>query len=88
MWVYITLQYFFARYVATQLNKVDPSYFDLNGEEGSLPVGIKTSFGITQMIFDADLPEPDYPRALKIQIYTARVIFAGAFILFLVLILV
>jgi len=70
------------------LNKVDPSYFDFDSEEGNLPIGIKASFGITQMIFDADLPAPDYPRALKIQIYTVRVIFAGAFILFLTLILV
>jgi len=78
MWFYIVVQYLFGRYVATQLNKCDPGYFGSEGTDGKLPVGMKSSLGVTRMILDFDLPDQSYSATMKVQIYLARVLFFAA----------
>jgi hypothetical protein len=75
MTLYIGAQYLFSRYVASCLNREDPAYFDLRSSDGKFKIGMKTSLGITEMIFDTDLPLPEYSKALKNKIYLARSIY-------------
>jgi len=86
MWFYIAVQYIFSRYVAIQINKADPTYFDF--PDGKFPFGMKASLGITEMMFDADLPEQEYEKTLKTKIYVARIIFGLTIPLLIVLVLI
>lgn len=73
---YIYIQYIFARYVAWMINKIDPGYFEFNEVDNKMPTGIKTSFGITSMIFDSDLPDPCHGSKVRISLYLLRFIYA------------
>lgn len=76
MSIYTLVQYTFARYVAAQIFKIDPGYFELGGDEKGLPVGIRTSLNITGMIFDGDLPCVEHGERIKVLIHALRVIYA------------
>lgn len=88
MWFYVVVQYLFGRYVAIQLNKCDPGYFGIEGSDGNLPVGMKSSLGVTRMIFDFDLPDESYSHKMKGLIYFSRILFFGSLPLLILLLLV
>lgn len=75
MATYTCVQYGFSRYVASQINKVDPSYFGTTGADAGLPVGMGTSLGILTMMFDTDLPCSEHGPRIKKLLYVARIIY-------------
>jgi hypothetical protein len=76
---YVFAYYALARSVLAKINRLDPDYFDLGTENGELPVGIKTSWTIFQMIIDSDLPGRDYGDFVRTGLYVARGMFVCYF---------
>lgn len=76
MAIYVFIYYFLARSVLARINRKDPDYFELTENGGDLPVGMKTSSTILEMVFDRDLPGRTYGQFVRIGLYTVRVMFA------------
>jgi hypothetical protein len=87
MVAYVAIYYFLARAVLARINRVDPDYFDVADERGELPIGMRTSSAIWEMLFDSDLPGRGYGQFVRIGLYAARVMLAcyipvGAFVIY------
>ncbi|MBT2119304.1 hypothetical protein KK141_19160 [Dyella sp. LX-66] len=84
MAIYTLAQYAFSRFVAYRLSKYDKNYFKgLDFSWGSMRV----SFGITRMIFDAELPPENYSVEMKRLILAARTVYAATIPLLVVLLI-
>lgn len=80
--IYTLAQHTFTRFVGYRLSKYDKDYFKgLDLSEWSLRV----SFGLTRMIFDADLPPEHYSVEMKRLILAARIVYAATIPLLVVL---
>ena len=76
MAIYVFIYYFLARSVLARINRKDPDYFGITENGGDLPVGMKTSYTILEMVFDRDLPGREYGQFVRIGLYLVRVMFA------------
>ena len=76
MWFYIAIYYLLARYVASEINRIDPSYFEYDYPDGKLPIGMSTSLGIVRLIFDGDMPEAELGTKIRLGLYIVRAMFA------------
>jgi hypothetical protein len=70
LWLYVTILWIYCRETAKFLNKEDFAYFNFKDEKFP-SFGLESS-AIRQMVFDSDLPYPEYTKKLKNMIYMMR----------------
>lgn len=84
---YIAIYYFLARHVLGLIIKIDSSYVDFDTEKGRLPIDVRTSLAITEMIFDSDLPG-SIAGVARVGLYAVRIMLACSVPLFVGLLLI
>lgn len=75
MFAYVSVYYGVARSVLARIHRMDSGYFELLKKDDELPMGVKTSYTILEMIFDTDLPDKHHGKFVRIGLYAVRVMF-------------
>ena len=76
MTIYVFVYYAVARHALAILNRLDRDYLDIGDADGRLPLGMKTSVAIVDMLFDFDLPDDEYGKLFQYELYLARAMLA------------
>lgn len=74
MVAYIAIYYFNARRLLAWIVEFDKEYCRKLGLVGG--VGMRNSIAIGKILFDADLPKPNYPSGFKFRLKFTRIMLA------------